>query len=230
MENMEIYNRTRSVPPEATKPFDNGRFKGTDVNPMWRIKTLTEIFGACGTGWYYDVISERCEEHNGVTIAIVDLNLYVKVDGEWSKPIYGTGGNLLVNAKGGVSDEGYKMALTDALSVACKALGVAADIYFGADKSKYTDFGKLSVETPERVPEVKRETRSKSKPVENVLTDPPAGDVDLTTCDECGQTITPHGKFDIMTIATRSLNSYGRVLCWDCARKAKDAKWGDVNA
>lgn len=30
------------------------------------------------------------------------------------------------------------MALTDALSVACKALGVAADVYWQSDKSKYT--------------------------------------------------------------------------------------------
>ena len=30
------------------------------------------------------------------------------------------------------------MALTDALSVACKALGVAADVYWQADKTKYT--------------------------------------------------------------------------------------------
>lgn len=36
------------------------------------------------------------------------------------------------------SDECYKMALTDALSVACKALGVAADVYWQADKTKYT--------------------------------------------------------------------------------------------
>ena len=34
-----------------------------------------------------------------------------------------------------VSDECYKMALTDALSVAMKALGVAADVYF--EKGKY---------------------------------------------------------------------------------------------
>lgn len=31
------------------------------------------------------------------------------------------------------------MALTDALSVACKALGVAADVYWQADKTKYTN-------------------------------------------------------------------------------------------
>jgi len=38
------------------------------------------------------------------------------------------------------SDEAYKMALTDALSVAMKALGVAADIYLGMwDGSKFRD-------------------------------------------------------------------------------------------
>ena len=138
MNNIDIYEAGRAVPPEAQKSFNNGRFSGTDINPMWRIKKLTELFGACGVGWYYDVISERAEDHGGMTIAVVDLNLYIKVDGEWSKPIYGTGGNTIVTAKGAVSDEGYKMALTDALSVACKALGIGADVYFSKDKTKYT--------------------------------------------------------------------------------------------
>lgn len=139
--NMRIYESVRSVPHEAMKAFNNGSFSGTDINPMWRIKTLTEQFGPCGIGWYYEVISERAETHGDVTMAIVDLNLYIRQNGEWSKPIYGTGGNLLVKAtKQGLkpSDEGYKMALTDALSVACKALGIGADVYFQADKTKYT--------------------------------------------------------------------------------------------
>lgn len=141
MENLAIYNATRKVPEIACKQFDNGSFKGTDINPMWRIKTLTEQFGPCGIGWYYDVLSERSEQYGDTVMAIVDLNLYIKVDGEWSKPIYGTGGNALVKAtKSGLrpSDEGYKMALTDALSVACKALGIGADVYFEKDKTKYT--------------------------------------------------------------------------------------------
>lgn len=138
MNNLDIYEAGRAVPPEAQKSFNNGRFSGTDINPMWRIKKLTELFGACGVGWYYDIVSERAEEHGGMTIAVVDLNLYIKVGGEWSKPIYGTGGNTIVTKNGAVSDEGYKMALTDALSVACKALGIGADVYFSKDKTKYT--------------------------------------------------------------------------------------------
>jgi hypothetical protein len=139
--NMLIYEQSRAVPNEAKKQFNNGKFSGTDISPMWRIKKLTELFGPCGVGWYYDVLSERSEQHHDTTMAIVDLNLYIKTDGEWSKPIFGTGGNTLVKTtRSGitVSDEGYKMALTDALSVACKALGIGADVYWDRDTTKYT--------------------------------------------------------------------------------------------
>ena len=50
--NMRIYDAVRSVPPEAIKPITAGRLKGkSDINPMWRIKVLTEQFGPCGEGW-----------------------------------------------------------------------------------------------------------------------------------------------------------------------------------
>ena len=149
-ENMRIYNQVREVPTSAQKQFKADGFSGTDINPMWRIKMLTEIFGPCGFGWYYEVLSERCETHLDRTIAVVDLNLYVKLDGEWSKPIYGTGGNKLVfegntyDDSGKkikalkLTDEGYKMALTDALSIACKSLGIGADIWYANDETKYT--------------------------------------------------------------------------------------------
>ena len=138
MDNMRIYNAGREVPQEAQKQFNNGRFSGTDINPMWRIKKLTELFGPCGIGWYVDDVEERWERvADDTIIAIVNLKLYVRDGDGWSKPIYGTGGNTLL-AKGRPSDEGYKMAYTDALSVACKALGIGANVYFDKDKTKYT--------------------------------------------------------------------------------------------
>ena len=137
MNNLDIYNAGRVVPAEAQKQFNNGRFSGTDINPMWRIKKLTETFGPCGLGWYVGDVVEHYEDHGEQTIAIVNLNLYVNYEGEWSKPIYGTGGNVVVR-KGQVSDEAYKMAYTDALSVACKALGIGADVYFSKDATKYS--------------------------------------------------------------------------------------------
>lgn len=53
MDNLEFYNSARSVPQEALREIKAGRLKGfTDINPMWRDKKLTELFGPCGIGWY----------------------------------------------------------------------------------------------------------------------------------------------------------------------------------
>lgn len=141
--NMQLYESLRAVPKEAQKSFNNGRFSGTDINPMWRIKKMTEAFGPVGKGWYYEIASrELVTASDGATCAFVAVNLYVKYDGEWSKPIYGEGGNTFATrTKSGyiqVSDEAYKMALTDAISNATKQLGLGADIWFEKDVTKYT--------------------------------------------------------------------------------------------
>lgn len=142
MEKMDIYNRVRSVPDEAKKAISAGRLKGmTDINPMWRIKKLTEEFGPCGIGWWTKVTDRWTETVGDETCAFVDLVLYIKVGDEWSKPITGSGGSKLATKERSgvyVSDECYKMAETDALSVACKKLGIGADVYFSADRTKYS--------------------------------------------------------------------------------------------
>lgn len=142
-ENLNVYNSVREVPKEAQKTIQGGRLKGfTDINPMWRVKSLTEQFGMVGVGWYYEITNkEIIKATEEESIAIVDINLYVKTkDGEWSKPIQGTGGSsFITKEKYGlyISDECFKMALTDALSVSCKQLGMGADIYWMKDRSKY---------------------------------------------------------------------------------------------
>lgn len=144
MDNMRIYNKYREVPKEALKPFDNGNFKGTDINTMWRIKCLTEEFGVCGIGWAYDIVRTWTENGcNGEVLCFAEIKLFIKVDGEWSRGISAVGGSKLVSyiqskqySKN--SDEGYKMAITDALGVACKLLGFGANVYWENDKTKYT--------------------------------------------------------------------------------------------
>lgn len=142
MNNLDLYERIRKVPEEAKKTIGAGRLKGmTDINPMWRIKVLTEQFGMCGIGWYFECTRQWIEEVDDERVACVNINLYVKVNGEWSKPIFGTGGSKLsTKEKSGVyvSDECYKMATTDAISVACKSLGMGADVYWGGDRTKYS--------------------------------------------------------------------------------------------
>lgn len=134
MDNLNFYNRLRSVPAEALKTIQAGRLKGmSDINPMWRIKTMTETFGMCGIGWKYTITKQWTETYGNETKAFCNIDLFVKVDGEWSAAIPGTGGSSVVAMERNgayVNDDGFKMALTDALSVAMKALGVAADIYF----------------------------------------------------------------------------------------------------
>lgn len=140
--NLEIYEKLREVPKEAQKEFSNGSFKGTDINPMWRIKKMTEVFGMCGIGWYYEVVNREIVESDDVKSAFISINLYVKVGGDWSKPIYGEGGNCFrrttSTGKTTISDEAFKMALTDAVSNATKQLGLGADIWFAQDVTKYT--------------------------------------------------------------------------------------------
>ncbi len=153
--NLRIYEAARAVPASATKEIAGGRLKGmTDINPMWRIKKLTELFGPCGIGWKYEVTRQELQPGaNGEIAAFVNINLYIKKDGEWSEPIPGTGGSMFVaKEKTGLytSDECYKMALTDAISVACKALGFGADVYWKADRTKYDRAKDNSIDLPEK--------------------------------------------------------------------------------
>jgi hypothetical protein len=115
--------------------FNNGRFSGTDIKPQWRLQAMTEQFGPIGIGWYYEKIGHWIEKiASGEICAFVEINMFIKEGDNWSKPIFGTGGSMLVaSEKKGLhtSDEAFKMATTDALSVAMKQLGVGADIYMG---------------------------------------------------------------------------------------------------
>ncbi len=141
MENLKIWNDARVVPDGAKKKIAAGRIAGmTDVNPVWRMQKMTELFGVCGIGWKYVVTKQWTETYGTEVKCFCNIDLYIKdnASGQWSDPIPGTGGSSLMTMERNgayVSDEGYKMALTDALSVSMKALGIAADVYFakGAD-------------------------------------------------------------------------------------------------
>lgn len=154
IDNLLIYNKVKSVPDKAQKKINGGRLNGmTDIKPMWRIEKLTEIFGICGFGWKTFIKNkEIIEGANGEKIAIVDIDLYIKNDkGEWSEPIEGTGGSsFIAKERNGLytNDECFKMAYTDALSVACKSLGMGADIYWG--DSKYNQPKEMTKEEAEK--------------------------------------------------------------------------------
>lgn len=166
----------------------------TDINPMWRIKALTEKFGPCGFGWKYVITDKRLEQGaNGEVAAFLDIDLFVKADGVWSDAIPGTGGSAFVaKEKNGpyTSDECFKMALTDAISVACKALGFGADVYWDADKSKY--------DKPESKQEAAVLCECCGLPIKAV---------------KCGDRVYPTNE-----IVENAVKKYGKRLCWGCMR------------
>lgn len=163
--NLELYNAVRQVPKEAQKEIQAGRLRGkTDVNPMWRIKKLTEQFGPCGFGWYPETLGQWLEHGaDGEVTANVRIHLYVKMNEEWSKPIEGIGGAMFISKeKGGLytDDDAYKKAYTDAISVACKALGVAADVYWDKDPTKYTEKQQYNENKPKNEPKTDKKPQS----------------------------------------------------------------------
>lgn len=161
-DNMQIYNQVKEVPNNAQKKITGGRLSGmTDIKPQWRIEKLTEVFGPVGIGWYTEILKEEIiDGANGEKISQVDINLFVNykkplsLDNDlWSKGIFGTGGSsFIAKEKSGLytSDECFKMAYTDALSVSCKMLGIGADVYWG--DSKYDT--KEKIETKEQAEKV----------------------------------------------------------------------------
>jgi hypothetical protein len=159
--NLELWEKLRRPPVSALKTITGGRLSGfTDVNPNHRYQAMTELFGPCGVGWKYSIDKLWNEPGcDGVVFAFAQIQLCVMESGQWSEPIPGIGGSRLIEKeKSGMhaNDEGYKMAVTDALSVAMKMLGMAADIYAGLwDGSKYIDqreqpTDKPAAKTPEK--------------------------------------------------------------------------------
>lgn len=151
LKGIDIYNSLKSVPKEYLKKITGGRLKGmSDIKPQWRLLKLTEQFGLCGFGWKIcDLTFEYKNASAEQVICICHLNLHVNVNNQWSDAIPGVGGSsFIVKEKDGLytSDEAEKMAYTDAISVACKMIGVAGDVYMGHG-GKY-DKEELTIEHP----------------------------------------------------------------------------------
>lgn len=151
-ENMRLYSKYREVPKDAQKTIEGGNLNGfTSINPMWRIQALTEEFGPCGCpaemtkeykGWFPKIEKYNVEPSmsSDEVIASMEIRLYYN-DGSGWRWVPGIGSSKSVKKQKNefkVNDECYKMALTDAMSVACKFLGFGANIHW-ADGSKYDE-------------------------------------------------------------------------------------------
>lgn len=219
METMQLYERLRTPPKEALRKIEAGRLRGfTDINPMWRIKAMTEAFGPCGIGW--GTTDETFWLESGADEVTVQCSLRLwyrdPKTGDKSAPLFGVGGSkLVVIEKDGprLDDEAYKKARTDAIGVAMKDLGMAADVYFAADStSKYTGSGTQEDEKTSEGTQAK--AKQTGTPVQNASVNAPV-------CSECGAVIEKHGEYSAQNIAAKTKAKYGRVLCMECAKDEK---------
>ena len=149
---MTKYKELSRPPIDALRNIQAGDLKGkTDISPQWRYEKMDEVFGQCGIGWKYEIVrlwDYACQD--GTVLCFAQINAYTKNGDTWSDPIPGTGGNTLVDMVKGYNagdpkrakpnDEGFKMAITDAIGTALKQIGLASDIYRGNfDGSKYKE-------------------------------------------------------------------------------------------
>lgn len=154
--------------------------------------------------------------------ALIDGRQFVEyLDGdEWLQ-----GAEIVVpDMKGMNAAQAYGSALTYArrytvmmaMSVACTDDQLLEDTAPKADK----------IETPEKAPP-RRETRKtaetppEKQPEPAVPLKPPK---DAFVCAECGQPIKNYGKTPVSEIVAGTMATYGKALCWDCAKKAKQER------
>lgn len=211
MENMTLWHALSATPKEARKTIVAGRLKGfTDINPMWRLRMLTELFGACGVGWKFEILDKWTERGaNDEQSAFVLAALYIKESGEWSAPIIGFGGSSFVaKERNGLytSDESYKMAFTDAIGSCCKMLGMSEDVYFEQGYSKY-------MKPVNNAPAEKPKAPPKQTP-------PPAP---APLCERCGGeikdvTFKNGAKRTAADIMNYSKQTFGAQLCYSCTK------------
>lgn len=212
-DNTQYWKRMDSPPPESLKTIRGGRLSGfTDINPQWRYEVMTQVFGPIGLGWKYTVDRKWMEIGSDQQMcAFADISLYVKFphqpNAEWSDPIPGNGGaSFIAKESNGLktSDECYKMAITDALSVAMKMLGVGAQVYQGRwDGTKYKD--------EESTANSSDSPKAGSKPSSYISADPYLKKIQLLT------------NADTLTAFRNDLNKENPALSYADKKKVREA-------
>lgn len=160
--NLDLWNSVRRVPQEHLKGFTRGGgFSGTAIKPMWAIKTMTEKFGPCGTGWGIDRPEFTVQNSGDEILVFCTVGVWHMVEGKPSGMVWGVGGDKVLAqfSKGPKpDDEAFKKAFTDAVGNALKFLGVGADIHMGLwDGNKYAD-------EPQEKPAAKTTPKAEARP------------------------------------------------------------------
>ncbi len=136
-ENSKLWDKLKTPPEKYTKKFRKaGGFSGTNIDPTWRAQVMTEVFGPVGKGWGWEIQDRWREEYHSeegeAWYVFVQVRVWYLIDGEecWTGPQIG-------GTDTRIPDEGYKMAITDALGKCLLSIGVGAAVYLGEFDNKY---------------------------------------------------------------------------------------------
>lgn len=155
---MALWNRLKRTDPKVTKPFTRaGGFRGTQIDPTWRMQMMTEVFGPVGKGWGYEQLEWTIAER----MVFICVRVWYR-DPETGEKLYTGpqwGGTEMVRRRrDGVEtpdDECFKMSITDAVGKCLQQLGLAADVYLGQfDDSKYREESEIYFNTVRNNPEL----------------------------------------------------------------------------
>lgn len=198
---LRLWKKWEKTEKAFTKKFDNGSFKGTDINPTYRARKMSEHVGPYGVGWglqnvRFEIIPGlKAEERLVVCHAEV---WYIDPDtGE--KAVCGphTGCDYLIReTKNGMRTdvEVFKKVQTDAMTSAFRFLGISADVYMGLwDNSRYQamlgkegeiDLTDFMGEEPKKEDKKEKKPAAAAPPKEKEPAAPPAAPAPPATLTE----------------------------------------------
>jgi hypothetical protein len=139
---MRLWRRLQRTDPKHTKPFTRpGGFRGTQIDPTWRMQTMTEVFGPVGQGWGWEQLDWTLAER----MVFICVRVWYRDPDSgamaWTGPQWG--GTTMVRRRSGLDeldDECFKMSMTDAVGKCLVQIGLAADVHLGQfDDSKYRE-------------------------------------------------------------------------------------------
>lgn len=141
-ENLKLWDSVFKTPVEETKPITGKAYKGNSPDPYYLIRKATEVFGPCGIGWGFKVVSEYfIDGLGGTKLHVAHVAVWYVWEGKRGEvehmggtvACYTTSSGKVIN-----DEDAPKKSVTDALTKALSLIGFAGDIYTGLyDDSKY---------------------------------------------------------------------------------------------
>lgn len=143
-ETMALWERAFKTDPKFVKAITGKGYSGNSPSPYYIVRRLTEEFGPIGSGWGFEIKSERFERFSpDDALHICHLVLWYVLDGRRGE-VEQMGQTMAAyrtdKGKGylKVDEDAPKKSVTDALVKCASYLGFAGDIFSGRwDDSKY---------------------------------------------------------------------------------------------